>query len=494
MSLNSRLKTLTFFSLCFFPSRNRKLVTRGLNYFALSEKNALGRRLYRRFISNRRNFDLKNLDIILRFLFFLKEEEAASTRALIDKVITSNKNPNDSKVITKLIKAGFLNRAEEAAQALEDNTEAQRLQLLINEIRHRLGPLAAHSDAAALNSLFPDSLKAISDIAIEEVSLEKIRENKGYVVFYIPLAFYHSAIQLPDPYADICKIFLKIYEALIESGKVVVPVIQHNWREIPPISGIKAISYHTKGSCEGHLRVKESPFKGFFTIDPCGYSGWISLTKKTFNEEIKSISAEEAERTFELLQEKLVKEKVSKYLQSECSEPLPKDYIFLALQNPNDVVSRLAQINTIDLLKNIIRIANRHPEVQFVVKPHPKSNSKAIAKLLKNLPCNIHQRTGNIHNLIERSIAVLTVNSGVGAEALLYLKPVITTGASDYSPATIQAEDPKMLSSLLLKLTSSANTELINPKKVKAFLHYYHRQFLICHGDKIKIQKHLNHL
>jgi hypothetical protein len=51
----------------------------------------------------------------------------------------------------------------------------------------------------------------------------------------------------------------------------------------------------------------------------------------------------------------------------------------------------------------------------------------------------VHGVDGNIHDLVSRSSAVFTINSGVGFESLFHDKPVITFGDSDYARVTYRA-------------------------------------------------------
>jgi hypothetical protein len=46
---------------------------------------------------------------------------------------------------------------------------------------------------------------------------------------------------------------------------------------------------------------------------------------------------------------------------------------------------------------------------------------------------------GNIHDLVSRSAAIFTINSGVGFESLFHGKPVVTFGNSDYARVTCRA-------------------------------------------------------
>jgi capsule polysaccharide modification protein KpsS len=77
----------------------------------------------------------------------------------------------------------------------------------------------------------------------------------------------------------------------------------------------------------------------------------------------------------------------------------------------------------------------------LVVKAHPKRPD-----LMKGLYLSIQKfkhmtwvSKVSVHQLIEKSRCVVTVNSGAGMEALFHKKPVITFGSAEYDCVTIPA-------------------------------------------------------
>ena len=71
-----------------------------------------------------------------------------------------------------------------------------------------------------------------------------------------------------------------------------------------------------------------------------------------------------------------------------------------------------------------------HPDVLFVVKPHPLSVSSDLQPM-DNLV--IAGREDNIHVLLDAAAAVVVYNSGVGLLAMLHGKPVISVGNAFYN-------------------------------------------------------------
>lgn len=74
-------------------------------------------------------------------------------------------------------------------------------------------------------------------------------------------------------------------------------------------------------------------------------------------------------------------------------------------------------------------------EVEFLVKPHPKSHLHSKEWFLKqSLPGFFTWMTDkNIDSILKEADAVMTINSTVGIEALMLLKPLVVLGNASYS-------------------------------------------------------------
>ena len=156
------------------------------------------------------------------------------------------------------------------------------------------------------------------------------------------------------------------------------------------------------------------------------------------------------------------------------------------MQMPSDVVAELADINTIDLLKSVAQISYETSK-RVIVKRHPKCKNRKINSVIEHLKGHrfLKFSHGNIHDLIRQSDMVITVNSGVGAEALLHKKMVVTTGASDYGQATTRVRTYSELRRVILSRNEDANTALL-----ERFISAYTRNYMVRFGDDRSLQKH----
>ena len=114
---------------------------------------------------------------------------------------------------------------------------------------------------------------------------------------------------------------------------------------------------------------------------------------------------------------------------------LPNDYIFLPFQIPSDQQIRVHStwIKTMDdFMDLIIEFAAKYSDKNFVIKEHPSFKQSIIGK--KPVKKNILFANGNsTEELIKNARFIITLNSTVGIEALLFRKPVITLADACYN-------------------------------------------------------------
>ena len=150
-----------------------------------------------------------------------------------------------------------------------------------------------------------------------------------------------------------------------------------------------------------------------------------------------------SDQVIEIFNERISKNK-SKFSQVPVQIELPSKYVFFPCQLPHDETIKFhSDVSVEKSLEALILWAVKNPtEIKLVIKSHP-ANLQAMANLkeifkkyLSHYPhlksMVIWLDTGNIHDLIRQSLAVFTVNSGVGLEALAHNKMVYTFGNADY--------------------------------------------------------------
>lgn len=234
-------------------------------------------------------------------------------------------------------------------------------------------------------------------------------------------------------------------------------------------------SHHTVGRCPQMVHFKAADVPPYLCIDPEGFGGWATLAF----EDYESLGIESSPEDIKFAQQWATRYHLSnrsKYEQAPLgTNNLPGDFVFVALQVTSDLSQKLRRWpQWVMLLMVATRFAGSG--LKTVVKRHPKCESRVIGGILYLLEKTrlIQVTKASIHELISKSRAVFTVNSGVGSEALMYEKPVYLFGAADYQLATWQVKTLRDFWKITKDLTLP-----LDLAELRAFNSYYRSHYLI---------------
>jgi len=257
--------------------------------------------------------------------------------------------------------------------------------------------------------------------------------------------------------------------------------MQLNWRNCVPKTGGHVLSYHTHGTDDPRfLRIQESTISGRCTADSAGFAGFASIAKNSVaRRNVQRLP--HASTTLQTLRHYLLTSNTSKYQQPDDFENIPAPYVFVPLQITTDVVAELAYLDALTMLRVVTEFFAETP-VKVVVKRHPYCRSITIERELASLARQnrVVVARGSIHSLLGNCRAVITVNSGVGLEALLHGKPVIVTGGCDYAQAATVCRDIDSLRQVLGNLDALEGRD---KNEREHFLEYYCTQY--AHQPKL---------
>lgn len=180
-----------------------------------------------------------------------------------------------------------------------------------------------------------------------------------------------------------------------------------------------------------------------FSVDPLGWSGASAAYPCDYG------AGDPAGGTFERYRERIVGGNDSKFGQPARrsrqdlvahGEIPDRPYIFLPCQRPTDQTIRLfCDHEPVDVVRVVADWARRRG-IPLVLKPHPTNPASARPFRRAAQGPGIHWSTASVHDLIAHSAGVYVINSGVGFEALLHDKPVVTFGRAEYDAVTIHGE------------------------------------------------------
>ena len=202
-------------------------------------------------------------------------------------------------------------------------------------------------------------------------------------------------------------------------------------------------AHMTRRDVAGDLYYKQMHLRDVFTLDTEGWGADHSATKQP--DAFDRIDPQVAGRFCKAMCQQFLATGLSKHPQPPRASTgeLPAGYIFVPLQRPRDYVQvHHSHITVVEFLAAITDWAESgsHP---VAIKPHPANGDDPEVMQELALCCRgaryVHRVDGNIHDLVSRSSAVFTINSGVGFESLFHDKPVVTFGDSDYARVTFRA-------------------------------------------------------
>ncbi len=384
--------------------------------------------------------------------------------------------------------------ARHAADALDRHPGRGRSEReAYRRAREGLGELLTWAELAWHNEC-ESSLHAVVSGRVVEVSSNEERSVEGLplVDFFLPTPFFDYTNTKPT-HATVRRAFRTLGAALgRRDDVVVVPRLQFNWRSAPVDPARPAISYHTHDpSRSDRMHVQEAELHGRVSLDRIGYAGFSSLAVATHPSRVDEFAAtrtdEERQESFERVRETVVGARLSKYPQRRAGGGVSGPYTFLAMQVVTDPVSRLSWVRS-DVLAQMVAKAVRDAGKRLVIKRHPYCRSLNVARTLKALSeANAAIISdASIHDLIPNASAVVTVNSGVGLEALAYGKPVIVTGESVYSYAAHRASDADSLRELLRDTPPQDHT------RTPRFFDYYLNRHTFEADDRVGLERALD--
>ena len=170
-------------------------------------------------------------------------------------------------------------------------------------------------------------------------------------------------------------------------------------------------------------------------------------------------------------------------------ETLPKKYIFVPFQVDADtqIISYSPWIKNMRALFDTIESVSKEYTFHFVLKEHPSSGVE-YPDLHKRAEESINisfRNTYSTQELIENSMAVMTINSTVGIESLLFYKKVIVLGNAfyDIEDITYGVRNTVELRHTLERIESMT----LDSELVEKLLSYLYVDYLIQKNDEMYI-------
>lgn len=341
----------------------------------------------------------------------------------------------------------------------------------------------------------------ISDEALGMKANERFKisgplDTKNTVVIYIqPRFFLQGNSPFEISYMNTQTIFRTILKVLSVSRTVIIPHVLPHTNLLPKndYPNLLKIGHHTLGNHEKTLHQKIAYLSEYSYLDQCGYGPFSKiLPHEQLMSLIIKVDQREADEFRKELFERYCITRTSKFKQENQKfiADEPENTYFFAMQTINDTVARRATINQFKGIKLILeKFINT--QKKLIIKPHPLDRSSTTVRFLSETKkhSNAIISNSNIHDLISQTKATICVNSGVGIEALIHLKPVISLGESDYNIASYKAETEAELFALLERPYLKLDKTFISK-----FLYYFFKEHVCEITDELAISKRLRAL
>ena len=182
--------------------------------------------------------------------------------------------------------------------------------------------------------------------------------------------------------------------------------------------------------------------------------------------------------------------RVSKKKRKSFHASLPKRYIFVPFQVAYDtqIIQHSPWIEDMFELFEIIEWLAQKTDLVFVIKEHPSDRVSEYKKLYEKANEHIIFSSRNTQELIENASAIMTINSSVAIESLLFQKRVIVLGEAFFAIEGIVkvASSKEQIKAIL---TTLEHWE-IDTVLVENFLKYLYYDYLIADSWREPTQKH----
>ncbi len=298
--------------------------------------------------------------------------------------------------------------------------------------------------------------------------------NKEFIIYY-PYKCFPAYIHIHHTFKDLYTFYENLKQCLTELyinyTIITSPEEFMSMIEVPDKSKIY-LGYDIVYKFNDNVWcVKTSYLHGYVYVDPYGVgkNSYLAKHKSVFDKS-QTLDFEESKNCVLEYIDRYKKTNLSRFPQPTILEKLDFKYFFFPYQNwRNDqLILKLADYLYVH-------------DYKLVVKYHPKTRQRDYT-----LPDhkNIIIKNNSIHDLLPNTQGVLTIDSAVGFEALLYNKHVFTFGNIDYNYVAHQITNNLQNIIPLSKL-------LINEEMNYKFIYYMMNSYWVDVMNKEKIKERI---
>lgn len=214
----------------------------------------------------------------------------------------------------------------------------------------------------------------------------------------------------------------------------------------------------------GVLNCAVAYFWEFWHLDAKGTKAFSSIGHQVYDP--RAMPFARAAPFFAAQQAKLVARRVSKYGQTAEVEAIPQGALAVFFQGDYPRRQGVTSFDDLATLQAVCAGADDRP---IVVKPHPLSSDPGVmieARLMTQGDRRVRFTNANVHDILARCAATVSINSTVALEGFLHRKPAVLFGRSDFHHFAGRVEQPQDFAAVLA-------AELTRKKGYAQYLAWY---------------------
>lgn len=190
---------------------------------------------------------------------------------------------------------------------------------------------------------------------------------------------------------------------------------------------------------EGVLNCAVAYFWEFWHLDPKGTKAFSSIGDLPYD--ARAMPYARAVRFFDGQRAKLVEARKSKYGQKAEVSKLPEGALAVFFQGHFPLRQGATRFDDLAMLEVVRQYAGNRP---IVVKPHPLVNDPfTLASVQALRDDRLIITDANVHDILARCAATVSINSTVALEGYLHRKPAILFGRSDFHHIAGRVDRPE---------------------------------------------------
>jgi hypothetical protein len=260
--------------------------------------------------------------------------------------------------------------------------------------------------------------------------------------------------------------------------------VVHSPCDVVEAPNLIRFAWHGGGRKRQIWHYKAAALPEHVLLDRDGYSGASEVAGLTARQ-MGDVSVAEAEAFHAALAADYAGSRKSKYRQDEKIPAPEPGFVLVPLQLPADAVisHKLFKQPYVEGMAQAIASLSASGH-RVVVKRHPLCQDRTVAGMLESLPAGVEISGASVHALLPACSGVAVLNSGVGFEALVYLRPVLALGKAEYAPAVHSLVEPEAAGEAM-----SAAMAGFDALRVKRFLTLAVGQYQVDLRDPRSVQR-----